>query len=105
MLHQNKGVFWDLGDKRSLVSLLQREVCVGEAGWNSVGGRSPGETKPRKHLMDYLSVFGKVRDRFSAESPVDTRVVCVGRVPLGSALSSVPSAGMSVLLQSEQENC
>lgn len=31
-------------------------------------------------------MFGEVRDRFSAESPADARVVCVGRVRLGSAL-------------------
>lgn len=86
MLPPNKGVFCDLGDERSLVSLLQREVRVGEAGWDSTGGRFPREAKPRKPLTDSLGVSGEVRDRFSAESPADTRVVCVGRVRLGSAL-------------------
>ena len=54
--------------------------AVGEAGWNSAGGRSPRKRdRAQSHPMDCLSMFGKVRNSYLIEFSVRTQVVCICR--------------------------
>lgn len=54
--------------------------AVGEAGWNSAGERSPRKRgRTQSHLMDCVSMFGKVRGSSLIEFSIRTQAVCIHR--------------------------